>query len=229
MRTHVVVVMSLLALSCTALGADVQLKVRTPDGIDYFSYDPSRLDRTDLLRWIQLSPNVDDGNWYSVPEWLEVCIDKAPEYASCGSRDLHDPNFFHNAEVNLERIRSRIRLLEDGKYPPELQPALAYYETIQKTVLQAEEKRLAFLKTWNVADLSGAVGNIDVNQACQAVIGQLKETQDKQAAYQLAEHDLGGCINSAFRKSLGAYPEAAWQQFLQKYSLHERFVPHEAD
>ena len=65
-----------------------------------------------------------------------------------GSRDLRDVNFFHNAEVNLQKIRNRIRLLEVCRYP------------------------------------SGAVGSININAACPAVVQRLKETTDRQAAYQ---------------------------------------------
>src|SRR6266404_669999 len=121
MRVNLLVVVFVLVMSSLSVGAETQLKVRTSDGIDYVSYDPDQVQRKDLLRWIQLSPNVDDVNHYLVPEWLEVCV-KAPEYLPCGSRDLRDPNFFHNAEVNLGKIRNRIRSLEDGTYPPELQP-----------------------------------------------------------------------------------------------------------
>jgi hypothetical protein len=107
MRLHLLLVVFVLAVSSLSLGADDQLKVRTSDGIDYVSYDPGHAQREDVLRWIQLSPNVDDANQYLVPEWLEVCVDKAPEYLRCGSRDLRDLNFFHNAEVNLQKIRNR--------------------------------------------------------------------------------------------------------------------------
>ena len=229
MRTHLLVAILVLAASSQVVGAEAQMKIRTSDGIDYISYDTGRIQRNELLRWIQLSPNVDDINYYLVPEWLEVCIDKAPEYSPCGSRDLRDPNLFHNAEVNLEKIRDRIRLLQDGSYPPELQPVLGYFVTIQKTYLQAEEHRLTFLKTWDVAILSGTVGNIDVNQSCPAILEQLKKTTDKQTAYKLAEHDLRDCINSEFRKSSERYPQTAWEQFLSKYSLREKFVPYEVN
>lgn len=229
MRTHVLVAILVLAVSSLAVGAEATLKIQASEGIDYISYDTGRIQRNELLRWVQLSPNVDDINYYLVPEWLELCIDKAPEYSPCGSRDLRDPNFFRNAEVNLEKIRNRIRLLEDGAYPPELQPVLGYFVAIQKTFLQAEEHRLTFLKTWDVAVLSGTVGNIDINQSCPAILEQLRQTTDKQTAYKLAQHDLRNCINSTFRKSSAEYPQSTWEQFLNKYSLREKFVPDEVD
>jgi len=224
MKRRFVVGLSALILLSGSLSAEDQLAVRTTDGIDYLSYDPVQIQRADLVRWIQLSPHVVDVNDYLVPESLELCVDKAPEYFACGSRNLHDPNFFRNAEVNLDKIRRRISSLQDGAYPTELQPVVTYVESIQETFLQAEEQRLAFLKTWNVGELSGAAGTTDINRACPSIIEKLKKTQNQETLYQLVSYDLQNCLNNAFRNSLGEYPETAWQGFLEKYSLHERFV-----
>jgi hypothetical protein len=56
---------------------------------------------------------------------------------------------------------------------------VTYFENIQKTFLQAEEKRPNFLKTWNVADLSGSVGSININEACQAVLQRPKVQREE--------------------------------------------------
>jgi hypothetical protein len=229
MTLKLLVFVWVLAMPSLFFGADAQLKVRASDGTDFLSYNPDEVQRQDLLRWIRLSPNVDEINGYLVPESLELCVDNEPEYLPCGSRDLRDPNFVGNAEVNLGKIRNRLRSLEEGSYPPELQPVVAYFEAIQSTFLQAEQKRLAFLKTWNPAQLSGPVGNIDLNETCPAVLDRLKATVDKQAAYKITKHELHNCINSAFREYLGAYPKLAWEEFLRNHFLREHFVPDEAD
>ena len=229
MKFKLLVFVCVLAMPSLFFGADAQLKVQASEGIDFVSYNTDEVQLEDLLRWIQLSPNMDDINGYLVPEWLELCVDNEPEYLPCGSRDLRDPNFVANAEVNLGKIRNRLRSLKEGRYPPELQPVVAYFEAIQSTSLQAEEKRLAFLKTWNPAQLSGPVGDIDLNDACPAVLDRLKATIHKQAAYKITQHELHNCINTAFREHLGAYPKLAWEGFLRKYSLQEHFVPDEVD
>jgi len=91
-----------LAMTATAaMASAATINIPTADGVDKVSYDSSRLKREDVTRWMQLSPHVIDSNYYLVPETLELCLDGSSDYLPCGSRDIQDPNFFKNADVNL--------------------------------------------------------------------------------------------------------------------------------
>lgn len=219
-----------LAMTVTAaMASEATIAIPTADGVDKVSYDSSRLKREDVMRWMQLSPHVIDSNDYLVPEALELCIDGSNDYLPCGSRDIQDPNFFKNAEVNLSNIQKRIEYLGDSSYPQELRPVVNYIKAIQSSGLQWQERRLAYLKTNQLSDLSGKVAGIDIDKACSSTLNDLAKAPEYKAAYQLVWKDWSNCVNSAVRKQLGPYPMSAWDNFLRTYRIKESFVPRQED
>ncbi len=223
---------ALLCFTLATLGsaADSQLEFRTTGGIDYVKYDPAVVSRENLARWMQLSPNVIDSNYYDVPESLELCVDNNPKYLPCDTRGPQARNFAHNAEVNLELIRSRIQSLKTGSYPSELEPILRHIEMIQTTMLQAQQKRFAFVESWDPDELSKPVGSIDAGTACSKELDEIRAAirdNNREVAYQLASKDWSNCINRNLRMKVGPYPVSAWNKFLRSYGLSESFVPSE--
>ncbi len=121
-----------------AWAGDQTVTLKTVDGTETVTYSPDQVKREDVVRWVQLSPHVSDSNSFLVPEALELCVDGAKEYRPCGSRDFRDANFFANAEVNLNRIRQRIKEMESPEYPNELRPVTDYYVRLQKVSQEAD-------------------------------------------------------------------------------------------
>jgi hypothetical protein len=203
------------------------LEIRTADGLETLQYDPTRVSHADLERWAQLSTDVSSDNFYLVPESLELCIDKSADYAHCGSRDLQDPHFFRNAKLNLRRIQRRISLLDSGRYPEQLKPAVEYYKRIQTFFLAAYSVELRYLRDWDPSVLVFTIDGINYGQECASAINDLRATKERAAAYKLVTTEWVNCVNHSFREKLGPYPDAAWRQFLETYSIDEKFVPRE--
>jgi hypothetical protein len=215
-----------------ASATDQTLKIRTADGIDEVTYPSDQLRRVDVLRWMQLSPNVSDSNNFIVPESLELCIDRDGRYAKCGKRNWKNPNFLKNAKVNLDHMRRRIHELDSGAYPRELKPVAEYYSKLQQISLLAEQQRLDFLTTWDVRSLKQEVAGVDPKQTCPAVLDSIAAAiskGDKEAANRIAWHDWGNCVQMTARKRLGEFPTAAWNTFLAAKGLREQFTPNSPD
>jgi hypothetical protein len=208
-----------------------RLEIPTPDGREILNYDPIAVSRGDLERWAQLSEDVAAYNSYMGPESLELCIADSPEYAQCGSRDLKDPNFLHNAKINISKIENRIVLLKSGRFPEQLKPVVNYFLRIQTTFLTFRKAELQFLQDGNSSDLDVNADGIDYAPACAPVVNRVNQIEDRHKAYLLVSHDWLNCVNNVFSQHHGyePYPKSAWEGFLAHYGIQERFVPAEVD
>lgn len=208
-----------------------ELTISTPEGIQEFHYDSLVVNGADMGRWAQLSENIAPYNFYLVPESLQVCLSKAADYAQCGSRDLNDPNFMHNARVNISRIERRIAELKSGYYPEELKPVVEYFLRIQTTFLAEDAANLRYMESGDASDLVFVENGVDYGTECGSLIKKFRSTEDKSSLLDRIGHDWHNCVNQAFasRHGYDSYPKSSWEHFLKRYSIEERFVPKDLD
>jgi hypothetical protein len=218
--------MTLILLSPTATE---KLEIHLADGVDILQYDATKVSRSDLERWAQLSESVSSDNFYLVPETPQLCVDNSPLYRKCGSRDLQDPNFYTNAKTNLSRIEHRISQLESAKYPLQLKPVIQYFATIQKTSLKAYLAEIQYLRDGNTSHLRVVIDGHDYGDSCNSVLNEVEASSTRTAAYKLVRKDWMNCVNVSFRKHLGPYPRTAWDSFLEEYSIQEEFKSNDPD
>jgi len=178
----------------------------------------------------QLSENISPYNFFLVPESLGMCIDGSADYEQCGSRDPNDPNFIHNAKVNISRIEKRIAELKSGRFPEELKPVVDYFLNILTTFLAEDVADLKYIQSGRVSDLAFVANGVDYGTACNDLRDKFQASEDKVAAFNKVRHDWHNCVNQAFTQNHGySYPKAAWESFLKRYSIDQRFVPTEVN
>ncbi len=217
--------MILLTLMLALAGTNASqrtITIGTLTGKYLVSFDPARTPEKDVRRWMNLSQDAPD--YYLVPEWLELCAKQDREYLECGTRDWKAKNFVYNANVNLRRIRERIKTLDESSYPRELQTVVSYLKRIQETQLFFETQRLLFVQEWQPSRLAVSFGGVDARSHCFTEIARVTSAGDKDAAYRIARHDWSNCVNRIFRNDIGPYPGAAWKDFLTHYGIGLKFV-----
>jgi hypothetical protein len=183
----------------------------------------------EVRRWIRLSPNISNSNGYLVPESLQFCIEEHREYMECGTRDWTAKNFIFNANVNLQKIRERIKELDEASYPRELRRVVAYLKTIQEDDLFFQSPLLKFIQDGRTENLGTSFDGIDPGHQCSAEIVRIRDASDKDAANTLASKEWWKCVNHALRAKVGKYPEAEWKEFLNRYSIREEFIQDNVD
>ena len=214
-----------LVLAITGTNATSQriIEIGTLSGKYLVTYDAARLHEQDIRRWMNLAENGPDYS-YLVLEWLELCDKIDSEYQECRTRGWRARNFVHNANVNLRRIRERIKTLDESAYPRELGPVVSYLKRIQKTQLFFESQRLLYIEEGQPSRLAVSFGDIDTRSHCSAEISAVSSATDRDTAYKLASHNWRNCINKALREKIGPYPERAWKQFLTRFGIRLKFV-----
>jgi hypothetical protein len=223
----------LLAVLLFFAGADSEsqhtITVPVLIGHDRITFNTGRMTEKEVRRWIRLSPNISNSNSYLVPESLQLCVERYPEYSECGTRDWTAKNFTFNANVNLQKMRERIRELDAASYPRELRRVVSYLKTIQEDNLFFQSQLLKFVQDWRTENLATPFDGIDPGQQCSAEIVRIRTAPDKDAAYRLASKEWWNCVNHVLRAKVGNYPEADWSEFLHQYSIREELIDEDVD
>ena len=218
-----------LCLSASDSGSQRTITIPVSIGHDRITFNTARISEEQVRRWIRLSPNVSASNNYLVPEPLQLCIEGHPEYRECGTRNWTAKNFIFNANVNLQKIRDRVKQLDGASHPQELGRVVSYFRTIQDDNLFFQSQLLKFVEEGRIESLTTSFDGIDPGQQCSAEIVRIRGASEKDAAYKLAFHDWWSCVNGSLRAKIGKYPQAEWKEFLRQYSIREDFIEDAVD
>ena len=164
-----------------------------------------------------------------LPFTLEVCIEGNPIYSICGSRDLADPNFFHNAEINLRRNGQSLTALNELDVPPELSRVAQQFRDSLDFFSTVEQRRMEYLRTGNVDVLAMPIGDIDPSIRCEKELSSLRAANTPQSRHHVSMHDWYNCVNSAWQQSSPVYPDDAWRSFVKNFGIREEFKPKAID
>ena len=183
------------------------------------SFDSSRIARPLLNDLLRISP-YDPGTL--VPPSLELCITADPEYRACGARRIDSENFFYNADVNLKRGQKMLDFIDQLKVPAVLKPVAAFHHRATSFWLCLERAQLAYYRG-NDRALLAMCDTVDAFNACPAAVQQAPLAQS-QAAREELTRTWHKCMNAAFHRRLGQYPQKQWRTFLKAYGIRETVV-----
>jgi hypothetical protein len=221
----VVVVTLLLALPLVAAASHQTMVLPTLLGEYHLTYDNRTVSEADLKPLVILSPHLAGWNSIAVTPRLERCVVGESEYMDCRDRSVRSPTFLWNARVNLKRGVSTLESLRAMRAPVELDPVVTWLQSSLAFSLWLEETKLEFYQTGDVNVLRRRYGEFDPSRGCATALEQVQRS----AAAASAQYDMvvlpwHNCVNDQFRRRLGEYPMAAWQRFLSKWGIQERFV-----
>jgi hypothetical protein len=243
--------LALVFASHTGFSASKQLVIDTDESHYLATYDPNRISEARLKELLVLSPYLELGQdlWKidgtemliggqqspgfleksPIPISLEQCIANDPRYRPCGKRNISDPNFFANAEVNVRNNAEALAALNRFDVPAELRPILKHFQEAMAFHVALEQKRLEYLRTGDLQVLSTPIGVIDPSMQCVPELKELQSATTLPLRYELSRKSWHKCMNHAWLKASPGYPMKAWRTFLSAYGITERVTPKAVD
>lgn len=166
---------------------------------------------------------------FAVATPIEQCVDGDPDYRSCGSRDVSDPNFFANAEINIKKNEQALAALNQLNVPPELAIVSQYFRDSLAFDSTIQQRRLQYLRTGDLHVLSTKIGTVDPSKECAVEMKELQLASTLHRRYELSYAPWPNCVTSAWHRSSAKYPQNAWPEFLHDYGITEQFTPKPTD
>jgi len=154
----------------------------TADGKYDVTFDTSRIPEEQMKQFVLLSPALSPSDYMFAPS-LELCITRDPRYRDCGSRKLDSPNFFSNAEVNLDRGREALQFLSTLSFPKELQKVVRYHKDSLSFSLWIQETRYQFFKTLDSNLLKRQSHGIDPTRLCNSILKKIEHASTQSEKY----------------------------------------------
>jgi hypothetical protein len=226
MKAAIMIAVQVAALAMA--GQETTIRIPHVFGTDVVRFDPSRVSPAELRRWLTLSPILGTENGYVVPENVRLCVAGDARYQDCGKG--RGTLNLHNARVNIEAIRSRIRLLDDrSRYPSDLSAVVSYVRHVQSFNLWADTQLLDLAETGDISVLERKFDAIDPGAACPGVLRRIAQTKDRAAAFEIAWHDWYNCLWNAEVAKIGGYPQKEWEEFLSARGISEHDEQEPAD
>lgn len=218
----------LYALSGHPRAQETKIRIPLAGDIDEVTFDSAQVPPSEVKRWIRLSPNVGPYNNYLVPENIELCKSDDTRYEGCG-KEQEGVNL-HNAQLNLDTIRGRIRALDPDRYPADLKEVVVYVRRIQSFALWAETQKLAFVESGDVSILESTfTGGIDPKRSCGTVLDRITKAENQAERSKLARFDWFNCVLEVQKQRIGEYPQGAWEKFLADHGIREHFIQEEVN
>ena len=213
-----------LLLSSRVLAKEITVDIPFPGGVERIKFDDSKISGVEIQRiFEELDTGLSGTYGYPLPAPLRLCTDDDTRYAPCGTGDIHDPNFLHNAEVNIQISAQRLQELKESTFPDELKPVQAYISAFFASLLRVQKCRLDYYKNWNAGVLI-TCDALSKAEACDGIVAKLEAAKDHSAKYELTWHDWPNCVLDSTNKQLGSYPHNDWNKFLQAYGITEQEI-----
>lgn len=126
-----------------------------------------------------------------------------------------------NAELNLHKGERQIKSLRKKKLPAELQPVKTYLLENMQFTFELQRARYAYLKTHEVAPLRTiTVHECPCRFSDEYLFRSLEMTRDGRKELKLTNNWYNDVLH-CHRNHSGAYPIAAWKQFLAAFGIIE--------
>ena len=215
------VLIVIVLLTSPLVAADVTISFRFPGGADKIEFENTKFSESQIRTILtHFSPELAVFNGYMLPEELEACTAGDKRYRPCGTRNIESPNFLHNAAVNVEISKERLKELTDMAPPEELKVVQKYLEEFFRYGLRLQKCRLEYYKTWD-ENLLESCDALEEAKVCDVVAKKASFMTDRLQKYNLAQYDWPSCVVDQRDAQLGKYPEQAWKKFLETYGIKE--------
>ncbi len=200
----------------------ITIRIPLAGDIDEVTFDPSRVSPEEVKRWIQFSPNVGSYNGFLIPENVELCDSSDPRYEGCGKTQKQVN--FHNAQLNIDKIRERNDHLDPSYYPADLSTVVLYVKRIQMFGLWRDTQLLTFEKRGRLPILGSKFEGINPKLSCGTILTRIAKAETRQKRSQLARFDWSNCVWDAEKEQIGPFPKEAWQKFLANHGIREHYI-----
>lgn len=108
--------------------------------------------------------------------------------------------------------------------PPELEPVSRWLQRSLAFSLWLEETKLEYFRTGDADVLRRRYEDLDPGRECAGAVADVVGAASADAQFDLVVLHWHNCVNNRFRRRLGEYPMAAWQNFLAAWRITERLV-----
>jgi hypothetical protein len=174
------------------------------------SFDPARIPEARLRKLLRLRHGY-AGTW--VAEF--VAVNALPWLDPLEAVDAAVPRM----EAVLARFDAEMRALHP---PPELAPVVAWTRADLEFQLWLTRTELDFCRSGDASMLAQPLGELETPARCaeeiwlvdQSLLGRCRE----------ACRSWGSCVTSVFHARHGAFPDAAWQEFLRAEGITVRAI-----
>jgi len=203
----------------------VTLKFHTAWAEYSLTFDPNVISVEEVKRLSQISPY--DFYACSKPD-LEYCVTGACDF---GLRTgWRAPNYFKNAEINIEKAKQQLDFLQNLRYPTELRPWVQYLVRFWTFNVWLEETRLDFYRTWDVATLKQKHEGLNPTEVCADSITSIQAAgSDHDTQYMLLKFRWGTCVTEKYQSEIGMNSSGTWGTFLQTFHITEKVKTLEED
>jgi hypothetical protein len=224
MHRALIVLVALLALPAATRAEPQRLVFPTLLGEYHLAFDDRRTPEAVVRALVILSPHLAGWTSLAVAPRLERCVVGDPAYLDCHTRSAQSPSFLWNARVNLQRGRTALTRLRGLQPPAELVPVVTWLQRSLTFSLWLEETKLDYFRTGDVAVLRQRYEDVDAGRECGAIVDAVARAGSPDTQFDLVVLRWHNCVNDHYRRRLGGYPMAAWQQFLAAWRINERVV-----
>jgi hypothetical protein len=219
--------MKALVLACTLQTAIVfsatdshlttVAKYPFPWGKVIVSFDPVRVAKTELDRWMRLSPHLSS---YNDLLGIDVrrCIPMDDEYVGC---EKGGKLRIENVDLNIRKMLAIKKELDNEKLPSGLRPVVSYFSERQNFALWTAKRQREFLATGNVSALEQRYDGISNIQKCAQVVRNIAHTSHERDRDDLVTVDWANCVLFLEKEKIGEYPKTEWQAFLRAQGITE--------
>ena len=206
-----------LSLIATSVGAqNVSLVFGDSEEKYTVTFDPLKISENEVRQIVPLSPYTEDEGGFTggievnkdgrdkvfIAPRLESCIDKDSRYRPCGTRDLHDPHYFDNAEINIQEAERQLALLDSVRYPKQLEPVVKHLRRSLSFSLWMEQSRLEYYKTWDTNVLKRGYGDFELAISCAEIFRRLESAASRDEKYSLVSFGWYNCVLRELDRSL---------------------------
>ena len=211
----------LLFLPSLSLAEEIEHKFI--DGTIHYSFNQSLISKQTLKQYLKIHPLAYDSR-YHIPPSLKLCIAKDSDYYQCGSRNLHDQNFFKNAEINISKGEILINELSSMNEIEELKGLVSYFKKSLEFGVWQRKTLLKYYKSWEVEDLNKNYKKLNIKSQIVEIIESLKTSKDVNEKWKISFYKWANTANRQYRKNEGIPPRNGWNEFLSKYKITEKIV-----
>ncbi|WP_213805865.1 hypothetical protein [Granulicella sp. dw_53] len=197
----------------------VTVKYPYPWGLDTVTFNRAITTRTQLNKWMRLSPYLSPQNDLFVTIDIRRCIPTDRAYVGCGPEAKLNT---HNIDINISKIKTLRESLDPAGYPDDLKPVVEYFIKIQDFALLRMERQREFFVTHNLSTLTLPYENIDPKISCAAELRAIASSSSKDRNFEnLVVVDWENCVNLLGRQRIGPYPKDRWSLFLRAHQITE--------
>ncbi|MDX2091061.1 MAG: hypothetical protein SFX73_24590 [Kofleriaceae bacterium] len=209
-------ILVLLLAPHVAVAKPKKIEVAAGNGSLFLTFDPKKVVEAEL-RALATAFAPESGPDAIVTVGLESCRDQAGALVACGSapHTPAQPTFFRDGALTLEANIAVVKAAASVSVPKQLEPAKAWLRRYRAFFAGLEERKLAYYRSWKVADLSQPIEGVDGTTACAEHLAKIEATASKDEKYRLVRFDWHNCMNTHKDTVMGPYPTAPWKAFLK--------------